>query len=87
MHSAAAGATESAVSAQRVRRSEGDGCRTVPLKELDAVLGSFPLIINTVPAILLDAQRLRRLSPKVLILDLASKPGGDDAGDREAMTV
>ena len=60
---------------------------------LDAVLGEYPLIINTVPAMLLDAHRLRLLRPKALVLDLASKPGGDDAGvtlkrrSRKAVTV
>lgn len=48
---------------------------------LDTVLGTFPLIINTVPAMLLDARRLRLLQPKALLLDLASKPGGDGVGD------
>ncbi len=50
------------------------------MQALDAALGQFPLIINTVPAMLLDADRLRLLKPKALVLDLASKPGGDDAG-------
>lgn len=77
-------------------RSEGEGCRTVPMRALDGVLGDFPLIINTVPALLLDAHRLRLLHKKALVLDLASKPGGDAAGvtsikslhhSREAVTV
>lgn len=85
MHSAAAGETEIPVSARRVRRSEGEGCRTVPMHRLDDVLGDFPLIINTVPAMLLDARRLRFVQTGTLILDLASKPGGDDAGDRKAV--
>ena len=45
------------------------------------MLGGFPLVINTVPAMLLDEKRLRLLKPKALVLDLASKPGGDDGGD------
>lgn len=87
MHFAAAGETERAVSAQRLRRSEGEGCRTLPLHALDTALGAFPLIINTVPAMLLDARRLRLLQPKALVLDLASKPGGDDVGDRIAVNT
>ena len=87
MHSAAAGGIKGAVSARRVRRSEGEGCRAVPMQLLDDVLGKFPLIINTVPAMLLDAQRLHLVQPKALVLDLASKPGGDDAGDRKAVAA
>lgn len=43
------------------------------------------LVINTVPAKVLDEQLLRLLRPDALVLDLASKPGGDDAGDRKAV--
>ena len=63
------------------------------MSALDGALGEYPLIINTVPAMLLDAHRLRLLRPKALVLDLASKPGGDDAGvtlkrrSREAVNV
>ena len=55
------------------------------MHRLDDVLGDFPLIINTVPAMLLDARRLRFIQTGTLILDLASKPGGDDAGGRKAV--
>ena len=52
------------------------------LSRLREVLGSYPLVINTVPALLLDRDMLRIVRKDALILDLASKPGGDDAGDR-----
>ncbi len=48
---------------------------------LQNVIGDYPLIINTVPALLLDAQMLAAVQPDALVLDLASKPGGDDFGD------
>ena len=48
------------------------------LSRLREALGSFPLIVNTVPAMLLDRDTLRNVRSDVLILDLASKPGGDD---------
>ena len=54
------------------------------MQALDASIGEFPLIINTVPAVLLDEHKLRLLKPKAIVLDLASKPGGDDAGDSSA---
>ena len=71
-----------AVSLFLLTRSEGDGCRTVPMQRLADVLGTFPLIVNTVPAMLLDAEMLRLVRSDALILDLASKPGGDDAEDK-----
>ena len=48
------------------------------LSRLREVLGTFPLIVNTVPAMLLDRETLRCVRRDALILDLASKPGGDD---------
>lgn len=57
------------------------------MQRLADVLGTFPLIVNTVPAMLLDAEMLRLVRSDALILDLASKPGGDDAGDRSLMAV
>lgn len=51
------------------------------LSRLREELGSFPLIVNTVPALLLDRETLRSVRHDALILDLASKPGGDDIQD------
>ena len=36
------------------------------------------IIINTIPAIVLDEEMLSMISPETLIIDLASKPGGVD---------
>ena len=46
--------------------------------ELDGWLCPYDLVINTVPARVLDAQRLSELKEGCLVLDLASKPGGVD---------
>ena len=70
-----------AVSLFLLTRSEGEGCRTVPLSCLRDVLGTFPLIVNTVPALLLERELLLTVRKDALILDLASKPGGDDVQD------
>lgn len=60
-------------------RSKVNGCRAISFSSLESKLPHFRLIINTVPALVLDAHRLGLLHPEVLVLDLASKPGGDDA--------
>ena len=41
-------------------------------------LSAFDLVVNTVPAPVLGADRLAQLRPDVLVLDLASPPGGVD---------
>ena len=63
-------------------RSEGEGSRAVPLSQLGNVFGGFPLIFNTVPAMLLGREQLQLVNKEALIIDLASKPGGDDAQDK-----
>ncbi|MDR2532317.1 MAG: dipicolinic acid synthetase [Oscillospiraceae bacterium] len=54
------------------------GCETVHLSKLDNMLEKFDTIINTVPAPLFDARRLKRLKPDCLIVDLASVSGVED---------
>jgi dipicolinate synthase subunit A len=45
---------------------------------LDGTLDAYDAVINTVPAQVLNENRLRELKPGCLCLDLASKPGGMD---------
>lgn len=57
--------------------AESMGLETIRLDRLDH-LEAYPLVINTIPAPVLDRAVLERLRPGCLILDLASKPGGVD---------
>ena len=58
---------------------------SIRLEELSCELGGFQLIVNTIPAQILDAQRLCWVDPEVFILDLASAPGGVDPAAAEEM--
>lgn len=51
---------------------------SIRLEELTCELGGFQLIVNTIPAQVLDVRRLAWVDPQVFILDLASAPGGVD---------
>lgn len=46
--------------------------------QLDGWLGGYQLVINTVPALVLDGARLRDLDSGTVVIDLASSPGGVD---------
>ena len=46
--------------------------------DLDKHLGKFDIIINTIPFQILDNDRLDLLKKDILIIDLASNPGGVD---------
>lgn len=57
---------------------------SIRLERLSCELGGFHLIVNTIPAQVLDRRRLAWVDPEAFLLDLASAPGGVDrqaAGD------
>ena len=54
------------------------GYKAVDLKELNDYLYRFDFIFNTIPYVLLDEKRLRLLKNQILIIDVASSPGGVD---------
>lgn len=54
------------------------GYTPIDLSDLEENLGKFDIIINNIPTLILDKSRLNLLKKDVLILDLASKPGGVD---------
>ena len=57
---------------------EALGYNSVPLTKLDENLCKMDIIFNTVPAMILNKERLILLNRKIVIIDLASKPGGVD---------
>jgi dipicolinate synthase subunit A len=59
-------------------RAQEMGCATMPQPQLAKAVEKMRLIINTVPALLIDRTILARTAPEVLIIDLASAPGGID---------
>ena len=54
------------------------GYQGIEYDELDKSINEFDLIFNTVPVLLLDKNRLKKLKQDVVIIDLASNPGGID---------
>lgn len=54
------------------------GYNALSFEQLDDELPRFDFIFNTVPALLLDAERLKKLPPQATIIDIASAPGGVD---------
>jgi dipicolinate synthase subunit A len=57
---------------------EARGMKAVPIKELPTYLGQMNVIVNTVPAMMLDRRMLDLVREDVFLLDLASTPGGID---------
>lgn len=57
---------------------EAFGYQPLPMEQREQRLGEFDVIFNTAPALLLPRQLLSKTKPEVLLIDLASKPGGID---------
>ncbi len=54
------------------------GCRSVNIGDMDQAVSRSEVIFNTVPAVVLDEQKLKLVAENALVIDLASKPGGVD---------
>ena len=68
-----------------VARNEGQlarayemGCRRAGFHDLREIMQDTNVIFNTVPQLVLDKEILRYANPDVLIIDLATQPGGTD---------
>jgi dipicolinate synthase subunit A len=59
----------------------------VPFNRLDATISRAQIIFNTVPAQVLDADRLRLLDRGCLVIDLATAPGGTDFRAAEKLGI
>ncbi|WP_295209734.1 dipicolinate synthase subunit DpsA [Ruminococcus sp.] len=58
--------------------AQNNGLDAFALSELYGRIARFEVIINTVPAMILDESLLGAVSKNALVIDLASKPGGVD---------
>lgn len=54
------------------------GYQGILLDNLEKDLKSFDFVFNTIPALILTRDKLKKLSPYVTIIDIASAPGGID---------
>lgn len=57
---------------------ETKGMKAVPLWKLDKYIGNMDVIVNTIPALVLNSSMLSNVKTDALLLDLASNPGGID---------
>lgn len=64
-----------------------NGCKAEDTADISRNAGMFTCIFNTVPAVLLDETVIKSVRADALIVDLASSPGGVDAGAAEARGI
>lgn len=64
-----------------------DGIKAISITDIRESIPNFDIVINTVPAMILDASVLRAAAPDSLVIDIASKPGGTDFGAAENLGI
>lgn len=67
--------------------ARADGMAGIALAEFAQQAPMFEIVINTVPATVLDAERLARLPQDCLLIDIASAPYGIDFSAAEARGI
>lgn len=54
------------------------GCKTMSFDDLDKEMEHYDIIFNTVPALVLTEELLKKVKKEAVIIDIASRPGGVD---------
>jgi len=70
--------TVAARSEEALAYAETDGLKPVLLSEISESLATYNFIFNTIPCLILDKNCLELVKQDVLIIDIASSPGGTD---------
>ena len=63
------------------------GYKGVNINELGEDLNKFDIIINTVPHMIIDKEEMQYMKKNVLLIDLASSPGGINTEDAQKMDL
>jgi len=63
------------------------GYELLPLKNWKAHLKEYEYIFNTVPSVILNKHNLREMQEHVIIIDIASRPGGVDYEAAKEMNI
>ncbi len=63
------------------------GGESIKYENLNEQIHKFDIIINTVPVLILNEERLRLLNKNVLLIDVASAPGGIDFKAAQEMNI
>lgn len=64
-----------------------EGAKPLEFSRLGGEIEKFGLIFNTVPALVLNEEMLQKADKNVLIIDLASEPGGTDFAAAEKLGI
>ncbi len=73
--------------AAELAMAEAFGMDVLPLKELEGKIGEFEYIYNTIPALVIEGEVLKKVGKDALIIDIASGRGGVDYEEAQERRV
>ncbi len=73
--------------AAELAMAEAFGMDVLPLKELEGKIGEFEYIYNTIPALVIEGEVLKKVGKDALIIDIASGRGGVDYEETQERRV
>ncbi len=71
----------------QLAQAENEGYAGFNLKLLEKVADRYDIVINTVPALILTENILKRMRKDSIVIDLASKPGGTDFAAAKLLNI
>ena len=63
------------------------GYNLIDINTIETEFWDFDIVINTVPKIIVDKDRMKFMKKNVLLIDLASEPGGFDKNDAKTLDL
>lgn len=63
------------------------GYNLIDINTIETEFGDFDIVINTVPKIIVAKDRMKFMKKNVLLIDLASEPGGFDKNDAKTLDL
>lgn len=63
------------------------GCESCSISDLSTRVDGYDIVFNTAPSMILDYHLLSKMKRNVLIIDLASKPGGVDFDEARRLGI
>lgn len=72
---------------EEIAYAQAFGVKTLPLALLEKEIHQFEYVYNTIPATVLGKEVLKSMQRDVLVIDIASAPGGVDTGAAKELEI
>lgn len=71
----------------QLARAQAFGMSAVPIEQIETVINSCDICINTIPAPIITASHIQQMNKETVIIDVASRPGGVDFDEAKKLEI